>query len=1168
MMIEMGLTVDVSLLRIVGLRGFVLAWLASAFSILLGMILALVIQGMNHDTSLISLFAAGAVFGPSSMGLVLWTLRGTQTANGRRAEDYDYFNTPTGQLIVAATLFDNVLALIVLSQLQSLGDLFVHTHPYHRDRDDIWNLILAMISSRIYIWFGSALAVWYVPRVLHTLLYRLPPALAGEGLGVSPDNVLLKPQSIGKVGLILLFAMMFFLMGFMEYTRTSYLMGCFLAGLSFCGGLGWSNTTTTFSQHHHHLNSHYQHVHHNNNQDDHHYEVHTEFLKQFKRILRWLMRLFFAASVGFHYVSFDQFWSFQVLFQALIFCFAWAGKLLAGFLLVPHYFYIPDRDPYQLPSQDHNNNNYQHLHRAGVSHAPTSPLSTAANAAPFSTTTTILPPPYTGAHLRDCVLTGLSMATQGEMAMVVALTSLRHGLISQEIYSSLVLSVILSAIVPPYLARWVMRQAHSLANRELKALARAELERKHDLDRPHAPSATTTSSSTTTPQTAPDNFNIASGVHGDGGESVLDLLSLSFRGDNELLLSAARAATATGGMSSSSRGTAIRNQHSVFFLCIQTYSEAYWGFLQSQSMSLARLGLEVMDYRIWHPTPRMGGVTFPPFGGGNIQEEDSFTSTTPTLNTALVVSEVFVRGILSRSPNDGFTTMEALEHKIQEVKETLETAMDQPKEVGRVHVQRWYPGVVVEETVESHPQNDAQHQQARQHRWHLALEDSVHEEASSHLSERQIQEILEGLPELHPYPVQSRQSSSDQSTAPSSNGQDQPSIASGGSSVSESRQPDRRSRRTVRLSPVIGGGLFHETGVNNNNSSSNAVSSSSSSPSLTGDDLHSRRHRPLPMPPPHIHGKRVEILVEDVDEPYTARMGAADLRRLRKAYNTTKPSMASIATAAGRRDCGNDSDSECGYDDDYDDHDNPPVGGGLNQEIMDLHIQPIMHDVTYMLRGLVRHAVPPPIPRPRQNRVRLEPQDTSSLSTSELFVPSSSSPTSLHPPFVATTGRNPTQTAHWGGRGRKTLRNRSSSPPPQFFGRGRNRRSGYEPVQQPQPSQAAAPPPAGTNDVVGQALDLLHTAPRNDGVATTPATTSNIPQFGAAAGNQFQSSTGSVGGIELPQTHKRQRRFGMPQEKEEETILFYESGSNRRATSIKSKRGKGRGNRGEMAPLV
>ena len=73
--------------------------------------------------------------------------------------------------------------------------------------------------------------------------------------------------------------------------------------------------------------------------------------------------------------------------------------------------------------------------------------------------------------------------------------------------------------------------------------------------------------------------------------------------------------------------------------------------------------------------------------------------------------------------------------KIQEVKEIFETAMDQPEEVAQVHVQCWYPGVVVEETVESHPQNDAQHQRDRQCRWHLALEDSVHEEASALLSE-------------------------------------------------------------------------------------------------------------------------------------------------------------------------------------------------------------------------------------------------------------------------------------------------------------------------------------------------------------------------------------------------------------------------------------------------
>ena len=83
---------------------------------------------------------------------------------------------------------------------------------------------------------------------------------------------------------------------------------------------------------------------------------------------------------------------------------------------------------------------------------------------------------------------------------------------------------------------------------------------------------------------------------------------------------------------------------------------------------------------------------------------------------------------------------------------------------------------------------------------------------------------------------------------------------------------------------------------------------------------------------------------------------------------------------------------------------------GLNQEIVDPHIQPIIHNVLYMLEGLVWHAVPPPILRRRQNRVGLEPQDMSSFSMSESFVPSSSSHTSHHTPLAVTTGRggNPT----------------------------------------------------------------------------------------------------------------------------------------------------------------
>ena len=64
------------------------------------------------------------------------------------------------------------------------------------------------------------------------------------------------------------------------------------------------------------------------------------------------------------------------------------------------------------------------------------------------------------------------MATQREMTLVVALTRFVMACFHKKFMPPW---SCLSAIVPPYLARWVMRQAHSLANRETQGLVARQI---------------------------------------------------------------------------------------------------------------------------------------------------------------------------------------------------------------------------------------------------------------------------------------------------------------------------------------------------------------------------------------------------------------------------------------------------------------------------------------------------------------------------------------------------------------------------------------------------------------------------------------------------------------------------------------------------------------------
>jgi hypothetical protein len=57
------------------------------------------------------------------------------------------------------------------------------------------------------------------------------------------------------------------------------------------------------------------------------------------------------------------------------------------------------------------------------------------------------------AHLRDCLVVGFSMAAEGEFAFVIAVFSVVHNLITEQLYASVVLAVLISTIVAPLCLR-------------------------------------------------------------------------------------------------------------------------------------------------------------------------------------------------------------------------------------------------------------------------------------------------------------------------------------------------------------------------------------------------------------------------------------------------------------------------------------------------------------------------------------------------------------------------------------------------------------------------------------------------------------------------------------------------------------------------------------------
>lgn len=353
LVLEAGIDIDVSTLKLIGTRGFLIAIVGSVLPIGMGMAIAVAILGTGNIKAII---AAGATFGPTSLGIALNILRSGGV-----------LNTPVGQLIISAAVIDDMIALIVLSQLESLAGTIT-----------VAGIVVPIVSALAFLFIGGFVALFWVPGIVERVVLRR----ADE-------------QYHGKLELTVMFGLLLALMPATYYSKASYLMGAFVAGLSFCTS----------------------------------HELHHTFVCQFKRVMQWLMRIFFAASIGFQ-VPLRSFANGTVIWQGLVFALALLGKVVVGFM-VPNF----------TKSRK-----------------------------------------FTGMHLRDCLVTGFSMAAEGEFAFVIAVFAVEEELITQDVYASVVLAVLLSTILPPFLLRFTIGYYKNKAEEDLKQLANNEMKLNHNLE--------------------------------------------------------------------------------------------------------------------------------------------------------------------------------------------------------------------------------------------------------------------------------------------------------------------------------------------------------------------------------------------------------------------------------------------------------------------------------------------------------------------------------------------------------------------------------------------------------------------------------------------------------------------------------------------------------------
>ena len=199
--------------------------------------------------------AVGSSFAPSSLGVAAAVL-----SSG------NVLNTPIGQLIVASSVVDDVLGLILLALL----NVFAMEDP------TLFHYIQPFLASFGFLSVLGYLGVTWIPRAIqHGILPRIHKA------------------HHEKIVFAIMFTMMLLYMPLLNYTGASYLTGAFLAGLSVSQVSG----------------------------------IQESYKKNGQEIMVWLMRMFFSATIGFQ-IPILQYGSLYVLILAAKFSKCYTAALV------------------------------------------------------------------------------------------------------------------------------------------------------------------------------------------------------------------------------------------------------------------------------------------------------------------------------------------------------------------------------------------------------------------------------------------------------------------------------------------------------------------------------------------------------------------------------------------------------------------------------------------------------------------------------------------------------------------------------------------------------------------------------------------------------------------------------------------------------------------------
>jgi len=324
LLLEAGVELDVAQLRETGTKAVGIGFTGTILPLAVGIGLAL---ASDANIGIKSALAVGASFSPTSLGVAASALK-----QGKMLD------TPVGQLIVSACVVDDILALILLSMFQVLVEVDPPIIAY----------FIPFISSIGFLVVLGGSAITWLPKCIQKVLKKVPE------------------QHRELTMFSIMTAMLMGYLPLLHYTKSSYLTGAFLAGV-------------TFSQ----IES-----------------AHHAFIKKTHQLMTWLLRVFFAASIGFQV---------PVMLFGDPYVIGWGFILYACVMAkFPLMCFVPQFEDV----------------KEGASYNP---------------------------FLRDRLITGLAMTCRGEFSFIIAAFALGKGLITAKIYAAIVWAVLLSCITSPFI---------------------------------------------------------------------------------------------------------------------------------------------------------------------------------------------------------------------------------------------------------------------------------------------------------------------------------------------------------------------------------------------------------------------------------------------------------------------------------------------------------------------------------------------------------------------------------------------------------------------------------------------------------------------------------------------------------------------------------------------